>query len=256
MEQREFIKQMTELMEFAQTKNNALTREEVEDFCADLKLDKKQIDLVCAYMRERGIEIDGQTSFTISEGDLEKKNPDEKKENNDSKYLKVYRKELRDLKERSKEELEEMYEALRKGDQTIINDLVEAHLKRVVTLAGRYKGKGLPLEDLIQEGNLMLITCISDLCGKEDVKNHKKAIDIAVESRIIELVDGEIKEDSDVQTILARMNLLLEATKILAQDLGRLATIEELEEFTHMDRKEINMYVDFSKKSIELGQGE
>ena len=42
----------------------------------------------------------------------------------------------------------------------------------------------------------------------------------------------------------------------LAQEYGRIATIEELSEFTHMDIEEINQYVDLSHNEIELGKGE
>ena len=46
------------------------------------------------------------------------------------------------------------------------------------------------------------------------------------------------------------------ATRTLAQEYGRIATIEELSEFTHMDIEEINQYVDLSHNEIELGKGE
>ena len=51
-------------------------------------------------------------------------------------------------------------------------------------------------------------------------------------------------------------HLLLEATRALAEEYGRVATIEELSDFTHMDMDEINMYVDFTDNKIELGKGE
>ena len=44
-----------------------------------------------------------------------------------------------------------------KGDQDAINELVSCNLLLVVPIAKRYYGCGLPLLDLIQEGNLGLI---------------------------------------------------------------------------------------------------
>ena len=250
MDQKEFMQQMQELVEYGRTKDSVLTREEISDYCSDLNLTTDQLNLVYAYLSEHRISIPGYSSKPIEE------EKEEKASTEDSKYLRIYRKELRELKQYSSEEMEELYIQLKQGKEEIIPIVVEAHLQRVVTLAGKYRGRGVLLEDLIQEGNLELMTCISMLCGNTEVVDVKKAIDYAVRSRLIELVDEEISDNDSVSSVLARVNLLLEATHTLAEEYGRIATIEELAEFTHMDEEEIRMYVELSRDNIELGQGE
>ncbi|MCH5252604.1 MAG: hypothetical protein J1F22_06495 [Lachnospiraceae bacterium] len=262
-DQKEFLQQMKELADFGRAKENVLTKEEIADYCSDLALTEKQLELVYAYLAEQRIQIPG---FRMSSGDDSPKPNTEKAANQaeptgkmsaeDSKYLRIYRKELRDLPDLSKEEMEKLYQRLRNGEEAVMETVINGHLSRVVTLAGKYRGRGVPLEDLIQEGNLELITCVSMLCGNESVIDFKKAIDHAVRSRLIELVDEELSQDENESTVLARLNLLLEATRTLAEEYGRIATLEELAEFTHMDAEEIQMYVDLTKEGIEIGKGE
>lgn len=48
----------------------------------------------------------------------------------------------------------------RAGDRRAREKLIERNLRLVVSVARRYRGNGLPFEDLIQEGNIGLITAV------------------------------------------------------------------------------------------------
>lgn len=257
MDQRAFLRQMEELVDYGRTKENQLTKEEIADYCSDLELSKDQLELVYAYLREHQIQVEGYRSLAeemVAEPGGE--DQEGRATSGDSKYIRLYRKELRQLQQYDEEAMEILFDRLRGGEQEAVPSVIEAHLGRVVTLAGKYRGRGVPMEDLIQEGNLELTTCVAMLCGNRDVLDYKKAIDHAVRSRLIELVDEELSGSDSISMVLARVNLLLEATRTLAEEYGRIATIEELSEFTHMDIEEINMYVDLSRNEIELGKGE
>lgn len=56
------------------------------------------------------------------------------------------------------------------GDEIALNQLVQANLKFVVTLANKFVGMGLPIDDLIQEGNLGLIEAARKFTAEKDVK--------------------------------------------------------------------------------------
>ena len=55
----------------------------------------------------------------------------------------------------------ELSRRARAGDERAQKKLVERNLRLVVSVAKRYRGSGLPFEDLIQEGNLGLIRAVS-----------------------------------------------------------------------------------------------
>ena len=46
---------------------------------------------------------------------------------------------------------------VRKGEAFVLDKLVKANLRFVISIANQYQGQGLPLEDLISEGNLGLM---------------------------------------------------------------------------------------------------
>jgi RNA polymerase primary sigma factor len=68
-----------------------------------------------------------------------------------------YFKEIRKIKLINKDEEIELAKKIKNGDVSAIDKLVTANLKFVVSIAKVYQGKGLPLSDLINEGNFGLI---------------------------------------------------------------------------------------------------
>lgn len=264
-DQNEFMAQMLALVDLAKRNDSRITKKEVGEFCRGLELTDAQLKLVYDFLDEHNIEVAGHVrkktgagnSAGAGNGDergIAQNGPDDGWNTEDSKYLSLYRRELRGLKEISEEEREELYRRLCSGDESAVHPVIEAHLKRVVTLAGKYKNRGVPLEDLIQEGNLTLLTTVDMLCGNDGVSDVKKEIDRAVRARMIELADDRLESQGMENAIVMKTNLIHEATKVLAEEWGRLATVAELAEYTKMTEEEILMYVDLSLEEIKVGR--
>ncbi len=60
----------------------------------------------------------------------------------------------------TREEEVKLSRAVRAGDEKARARFIESNLRLVVSIAKRYQGQGLPLEDLIQEGNIGLIKAV------------------------------------------------------------------------------------------------
>jgi len=81
--------------------------------------------------------------------------------------LQYYLEEIRDITPLTKpEELK----LARKGDPKSLNELVRRNLKYVVVVANRYKGLGLSVTDLINDGNIGLIEAAKRFDPKRKVK--------------------------------------------------------------------------------------
>ena len=70
----------------------------------------------------------------------------------------------------------ELAQAIKKGDRLAMKELVEANLRFVVSVAKDYQGQGLPLTDLINEGNMGLMKA----AGRFDETRGFKFISYAV----------------------------------------------------------------------------
>jgi RNA polymerase primary sigma factor len=76
--------------------------------------------------------------------------------NGDDSVIKYF-KEVRKSNVITPEQEVELAKRIQNGDQSAIDELVFANLKFVISIAKKYQGQGLPLSDLINEGNYGLI---------------------------------------------------------------------------------------------------
>ena len=72
----------------------------------------------------------------------------------DDNILSMYLKEINRIPLLTREEEVDLARRVREGDETAKKKLVEGNLRFVVNVAKKYQNQGLPLIDLINEGNI------------------------------------------------------------------------------------------------------
>jgi RNA polymerase primary sigma factor len=82
------------------------------------------------------------------------------KSNSDESILNIYFKEINRIPLLSREEEDRIAKAAVQGDIAARDKLINSNLRFVVTVAKKYQGHGLPLEDLVNEGNIGLINAV------------------------------------------------------------------------------------------------
>lgn len=75
--------------------------------------------------------------------------------------LKTYLDEIGKNRVLKREEEVDLFEQLSHGDETARETIISCNLKFVIRIAQQFRGRGMPLEDLIQEGNIGLLEAIT-----------------------------------------------------------------------------------------------
>lgn len=93
-----------------------------------------------------------------------------------SRNLKLYLNQISKFRPLTQEEEKEVGHLIQKGDKAALSKMIEANLKFVVSYVKKYRGMGLGLLDLINEGNLGLI----EAARRYDPEKNVKFISYAV----------------------------------------------------------------------------
>lgn len=162
----------------------------------------------------------------------------------------VYLEELAAIEPCSEEETRQLIAKIRNGDAKARERLIEGNLKKALFFVQDYINQGVPLSDLIQEASMELMLLADE--GFED------SFETLLESRIrvrLEEVVKEQKSEMDIEEeMLARVNVLQEVSKTMAEQLGREATLAELAERMKMTEDEVREIMKVTMDALSMSE--
>ena len=150
--------------------------------------------------------------------------------------VRMYLKEIGQVKLLSAEEEVELAKRVSEGDQNAKNKLTEANLRLVVSIAKKYSGRGLHILDLIQEGNTGLIRAVD----KFDWTKGNKFSTYAtwwIRQAITRAIADQARTIRVPVHMVEVINKATRCNRKLVQELGREPTVEEI-------AKELNLPVE------------
>ena len=218
----------------------ALSPEKIEEIYD--RFDAMNIQVVTA---ELDIDLGDDLDLGLGDGDIDLNGLDEEDlvdpvdlaaEYSLDDPVRMYLKEIGQVRLLSAEEEVELAKRVAEGDQNAKNKLTEANLRLVVSIAKKYSGRGLHILDLIQEGNTGLIRAVD----KFDWTKGNKFSTYAtwwIRQAITRAIADQARTIRVPVHMVEVINKATRCNRKLVQELGREPTVEEI-------AKELNLPVE------------
>ncbi len=145
----------------------------------------------------------------------------------DSRNIKHYLEEIAKFPALTEEEEKALGEKIRKGDKDALQTLVKSNLKFVVSYVKKYRGMGLGLLDLIDEGNVGLIEAAKRFDPSRNVRFVSYAV-WWIRQAIIHALTLYSRITRIPQKLADQISLMKKKTAELKAGLGRDPTREEI----------------------------
>jgi RNA polymerase primary sigma factor len=169
----------------------------------------------------------------------------------DENVLSIYLKEINRIPLLTREEEIETARAAAQGDEQARRKLANANLRFVVNVAKKYQNQGLPLSDLISEGNIGLLNAID----RFDVDKGYHFISYAVWWIRQAILKAICEKSRMIRLPLNRANELVQiekARKLVAGGKGEESEIREIASMLNMDPSLVSELVNISREHVSL----
>ena len=236
------------LLKKAKADGNEIEQGEIQDAISFLDLEDKDVEELINYFKsnkinvisdndEEGIEElefdESAVSMDIDDEDV----PDEKELQDISKLVigdvkvndsvKIYLKEIGKVPLLTAQQEIDLAQRIIAGDEDAKQELINANLRLVISIAKRYAGRGMPFLDLIQEGNMGLIKAVEKFDYTKGFKFSTYAT-WWIRQAITRAIADQARTIRIPVHMVETINKITRAQRQLVQELGRDPTAEEI----------------------------
>lgn len=264
-----FHEALTLLIQSANINGGRVTMEEINSAFEDIVDDDSKYSLIYKYLTENNITIDGYNDTSDSNSlsnnhDMTKNviitsDNVENTSEEDSKmkmFVDMYYNDVQNISTLNpEEEVTLLTTFVNDGgnvDKKIIDTLVEANLNNVIMLSEKYINKGLPLGDLIQEGNIGLIEGISTYNDEIDLTKFHNHLTSCIVNSLENAVFQQSVSNRVNTHVTDRANELDRASVELSKKLDRTPTLEELSKYLSLPSDEIEQIMKMSLNALTI----
>ncbi|MDR0450350.1 MAG: RNA polymerase sigma factor RpoD/SigA [Treponema sp.] len=165
--------------------------------------------------------------------------------------LSTYLKEINRVSLLSRDEEDQIAREAAKGNQRARDRLINANLRFVVNVAKKYQGQGIPLLDLISEGNIGLISAVE----RYDVDKGYHFISYAVWWIRQAILKAICEKSRMIRLPQNRANELVQiekARKLVQESQNAGVEIREIAELLNVEQDYVEDLINISRESVSL----
>jgi RNA polymerase primary sigma factor len=145
----------------------------------------------------------------------------------------------------------ELSQLIKEGDEEALNKLISGNLRFVISVAKQYQHTGIPLEDLINEGNIGLITAAK----RFDATRGFKFISYAVwwiRQSILKAISEKSRRIRVPANKTRDTRAIAEAAMTIEQQHERAASPEEIAELLDMNVSDVKQLLTYTQKELSI----
>ena len=162
----------------------------------------------------------------------------------------VYMEELAAIPPCTAEENEELLGKVKAGVAGARERLIEGNLRNALMYVQNYINRGVPMADLIQEASMELMMLVDDAFEG----SFEKLLESRIRVRMEEVISEQTSASNIEEEVLARVNVLQEVSKELAERFGREPKLEELAEYMKMTEDEVREIMKVTMDALSLSE--
>ena len=254
-------------------KKGVLTSKEVMDHLTEAEMEPDQLDKILETLEAYGISVvNDEADITLSEEDAAAKAaevaaaaPGAEKEISIEEQLdlsvpegiaiddpvRMYLKEIGKVPLLTADQEIELAKRLEQGDETAKQQLAEANLRLVVSIAKRYVGRGMLFLDLIQEGNLGLIKAVEKFDYRKGFKFSTYAT-WWIRQAITRAIADQARTLRIPVHMVETINKLIRVSRQLLQEYGREPTPEEIAKEMNISEAKVREIIKIAQEPVSL----
>ena len=222
--------------------SGSLTADEIALALDELDLDPAQIDEFYRALDELQIEV-------VAGGEVEKERPTAETREISTDSLQLLLKDIGKVDLLTAAQEVELAKRIERGDHGAKQEMVEANLRLVVSIAKRYRNQGLPFLDLIQEGTIGLVRAAEKFDYRKGFKFSTYATWWIRQAVARALADKARTIRMPVH-VVEKLNKIGRVERKLLAELGHDPTADEIARELEIERDEVGRTFNVTRERI------